>query len=74
MRHVLNLSGLVDLPWRFQVSFSMSAYSSPPFSVYVSGVDFNGDGRRDDLLPGTRVNQFNRGRGRNDLAQLVDKL
>ena len=71
-RHVLNISGLVDLPWRFQVSSSMSAYSSPPFSVYVNGVDFNGDGTRDDLLPGTRVNQFNRGRGRDDLTQLVD--
>src|ERR1700741_4804707 len=50
----------------------MSAYSSPPFSAWVSDVDFNGDGTRDDLLPGTRVNQFNRGRGRDDLAQLVD--
>ena len=72
LRHVLNLSGFVDLPWRFQVSFSVSAYSRPPFSAFVSGVDFNGDGTRDDLLPGTRVNQFNRGRGRDDLAQLVD--
>jgi hypothetical protein len=72
LRHVLNLSGLVDLPWRFQVAFSVSAYSRPPFSAFVSGVDFNGDGTRDDLLPGTRVNQFNRGRGRDDLAQLVD--
>jgi len=72
LRHVLNLSGFIDLAWRFQVSFNVSAYSRPPFSAFVSGVDFNGDGTRDDLLPGTRVNQFNRGRNRDDLAQLVD--
>ena len=32
----------------------------------------NGDGTRDDLLPGTRVNQFNRGLDKDDLARLVD--
>jgi len=73
LRHILNLSGLVDLPWRFQVSFSVSAYSRAPFSAFVSGIDFNGDGTTNDLLPGTSVNQFNRGRGRDDLAQLVER-
>ncbi len=73
VRHTLNLSGFVDLPRTFQVSFSISAYSRPPFSVYVSGMDFNGDGTQNDLLPGTRVNQFNRGLGRNDLARLVER-
>jgi hypothetical protein len=73
LRHILNLSGFVDLPWRFQVSFSVSAYSRPPFSVYVSGMDFNGDGTQNDLLPGTRVNQFNRGLGKGDLARLVER-
>src|SRR5262245_41443679 len=33
-RHILNLSGFVDLPWRFQVAFSISAYSRLPFSVF----------------------------------------
>jgi len=73
IRHVLNLSGIVDLPRRFQLSFSVSAYSLPPFSVYVSGMDFNGDGTQNDLLPGTRVNQFNRGLGNDDLARLVER-
>jgi len=73
LRHVLNLSGIVDLPRRFQVSFSVSAYSRPPFSVYVSGMDFNGDGTQNDLLPGTRVNQFNRGLDKEDLARLVER-
>jgi hypothetical protein len=71
LRHILNLSGIVDLPRRFRLSFSMSAYSRPPFSAYVSGIDFNGDGTTSDLLPGTKVNQFNRGLGKDDLARSV---
>jgi hypothetical protein len=71
MRHILNLSGYIDLPARFQVSFNISAYSRPPFLAYVSGMDFNGDGTANDLLPGTSVNQFNRGLNQNDLATLV---
>src|SRR5262249_5494915 len=61
LRHILNLSGFVELPWRFQVSFNVSAYSAPPFSAFVSGGDFNGDGTTNDLLPGTTVNQFHGG-------------
>jgi hypothetical protein len=72
-RHVLNLSGALDLPRRFQVSFSVSFYSRPPFSPYVSGVDFNGDGTLNDLLPGVRVNQINRGLDKADLASLVER-
>ena len=72
-RHVLNLSGSLDLPRRFQASFSVSFYSRPPFSPYVSGVDFNGDGTLNDLLPGVRVNQINRGLDKADLASLVER-
>jgi hypothetical protein len=72
LRHILNLSGFANLPWRLQVAFSVSASSRPPFAPYVSGVDFNGDGTRDDLLPGTRINQFNRGFDEDDLARLVE--
>src|ERR1700694_6283110 len=45
-----------------------------PCSAYVGGIDFNGDGTRDDLLPGSTVNAFNRGMGRADLEQLVAKF
>jgi hypothetical protein len=72
-RHVLNLSGSVDLPRQFQVSFSVSAYSRPPFSPYVNGVDFNGDGTLSDLLPGITANQFNRGLDKEDLTSLVTR-
>lgn len=57
-----------------QIAFSVSAYSQPPFAPYVSDIDFNGDGTRDDLLPGTRVNQFNRGLDEDDLVRLVDTI
>jgi carboxypeptidase family protein len=72
-RHVLNLSGFVDLPMRFRVAVSVSAYSRPPFSAYVGGADFNGDGTRNDLLPGTRINQFGRGLDEADLVRLVEQ-
>ena len=73
LRHILNFSGIVELPWSFQLSFNLSAYSRPPFSAFVSGVDFNGDGSSSDLLPGTRANQFNRGLDRAGLARLVER-
>src|SRR5262249_11644089 len=70
-RHILNMSGFVDLPWRLQVSSSVSFYSRPPFYAYVNGVDLNGDGTVNDLLPGTSINQLGRGVGKDDLVRLV---
>jgi hypothetical protein len=71
-RHILNASGIVELPWRLRLSANVSAQSRPPFSAYVGDVDFDGDGTSDDLLPGTTVNEFNRGSNRYDLVRLVD--
>ncbi len=34
----------------------------------------NGDGTTGDLLPGTKVNQFNRGLGKSDLRRLVNEF
>jgi hypothetical protein len=73
-RHVLSVSGVVELPKGFQLSSSALYYSKPPFSVVVSNMDFNGDGIKDDLLPGTKVNQFNRGLGKSDLERLVNEF
>jgi hypothetical protein len=69
--HELNVAGFLNLPRRFQVAFNISAYSAPPFSAYVGGADFNGDGTVDDLLPGTTVGEFGRGLTKADLARLV---
>lgn len=71
-RHVLNVSGLIQLPKQFQFGAFVTYVSRPPFSVFLGGFDFNGDGTFDDLLPGTTVNEFNRGLGKADLRRLAD--
>jgi hypothetical protein len=71
-RHILNVSGLVELPKNFQLGTFFTYISRPPFSVFLDGLDFNGDGTLGDLLPGTTVNEFNRGLGKADLRHLVD--
>ena len=63
-----------NCPKRFQVGLFVSYISKPPFSAFLGGVDLNGDGTWDDLLPGTKVNQFNRGLGKRDLRRLVDEF
>ena len=50
------------LPWGNDVGVSQSPTAATPMTPYVRGMDFNGDGRVNDLLPGTTVNQFGRGR------------
>ncbi len=72
--HIVNLAGVVQLPSRFLLGFNFSYSSKPPFSPFVGGIDFNGDGTTDDLLPGTTINQFNRGLGRADLERLVARF
>ena len=71
-RHILSVSGLVQLPQNFELAFFTTYVSRPPFSVFLNGLDFNGDGTLGDLLPGTTVNEFNRGLGKADLRRLVD--
>jgi hypothetical protein len=72
--HILNLSAVAHLPRRFDLGLNFSYSSAPPFSAYVGGIDFNGDGTNGDLLPGTTTNAFNRGMGRTDLEQLVPQF
>jgi hypothetical protein len=68
---IANLAGVARLPWRFELGINFSYASAPPFSAYVGGIDFNGDGTVGDLLPGTTVNAFNRGMGRADIERFV---
>ncbi|MBX3279110.1 MAG: TonB-dependent receptor [Acidobacteria bacterium] len=70
-RHILNLSGLVDLPWGFQVGFISAMSSRGPLMPSVSGVDLDGDGITTTPIPGVSFNCFNRGCGKEDLAQAV---
>ena len=71
LTHIVNLAGVAQLPWRFKLGLNFSYASAPPFSAYIGGRDFNGDGTTGDLLPGTTVNAFNRGLGRAELEGLV---
>jgi Carboxypeptidase regulatory-like domain len=69
--HLLNIAGVIRLPRQLEASVNFAYTSTPPFSAYVGGIDLNGDGIRDDLLPGTKVNAFNRSMSRADLERLV---
>ncbi|MBL8215423.1 MAG: TonB-dependent receptor [Bryobacterales bacterium] len=71
-RHSLTISGIVDLPWGLRFSSITSYLSKPPFRAQVAGIDFNGDGTINDLLPGTKWNQFNRGLDEDDLRRIVE--
>ncbi len=71
-RHSLTVSGIVDLPWGFRLSSISTFMSKPPFRAQLFGLDLNGDGTINDLLPGTKWNELNRGLGKSDLRRLVD--
>jgi hypothetical protein len=57
---------------KFGLNFTFT--SVPPFNAYVGGIDFNGDGTNDDLLPGTTMGQFNCGPAKSDLLNLVSQF
>src|SRR5215472_8545374 len=72
--HIVNLAGVARAPRGFEIGLNFSYLSAPTFSPYVGGIDFNGDGTTDDLLPGTTMGAFNRGLGPSDLARFVDRF
>lgn len=70
-RHILNVSGIVDLPWKFQVSF-ISSFSSPDaFQPIIPGIDLTGSGVQGFPLPGMGDSLFNAGLGKSDLTRLI---
>lgn len=72
-RHVLNVSGMVDVPGGIQVSFISSFNSRQPFQPIITGADFYGTGVDQFLLPGSGTNQFNFSLGKSDLVNLVNQ-
>jgi len=70
-RHLLNLSGLVDLPWGFQLGVISAMSSRGPLMPMVTGVDLDGDGTTSEPLPGLDWNCFNRGCSKDDLRAAV---
>ena len=67
-RHILNISGLVDLPWNIQIGFISAFGSRGALMPTVSGVDLDGDGTTTEVFPGLDFNCFNRGCDKDDLA------
>ncbi|HLJ51465.1 MAG TPA: TonB-dependent receptor [Bryobacteraceae bacterium] len=70
-RSILNVSGMVDLPWKFQASFISTYSSRTPFQPIIPGVDLTGSGLEGFPLPGMSNELFNRGLTRSDLVNLV---
>ena len=72
-RHLLNISGLVDLPWGFQLGIISAMASRGPLMPMVSGVDLDGDGTTSEPLPGIPWNCFNRSCGKDVLRKAVNE-
>jgi hypothetical protein len=71
---ILNVSGTVDLPWKFQFSFISSYTSRGPFQPIIPGVDLSGSGGSNSFpLPGMGGSLFNFGLGSSDLANLINQ-
>jgi hypothetical protein len=73
-RHSLTVSGIVDLPWGFRLSSISTFASRPPFRAQLFGLDLNGDGTTNDLLPGIGWNGLNRSLGIHDLRTRVQSF
>jgi hypothetical protein len=73
-RHSLTGSGIVDLPWGMRLSSISTFASRPPFRAQLFGLDLNGDGTTNDLLPGIGWNELNRGAGTDDLRASVQSF
>lgn len=72
-KSLLNVSGIVDLPWKFQVSFISSYSSRGPFQAIIPGVDLTGSGVSGFPLPGMGSSLFNAGLGKGDLTKLINQ-
>jgi Carboxypeptidase regulatory-like domain len=70
--HIFNVSGIVDLPWGFQLGVISSMASRGPITAVVTNVDLDGDGTTTTPLPGLDFNCLNRSCGKSDLAAAVD--
>ena len=60
-RHVLNLSGFVELPWQFQLAVGSSASARRRYRPTCRRWTSTATARGNDLLPGTSINQFGPG-------------
>lgn len=71
-RHIFNVSGIVELPWKFQFSFISSMASRGPVHPRITAIDLIGSGVDNSPVPFLLYNSLNRGLGKAELAQAVD--
>jgi hypothetical protein len=84
-RHRFTFSGVMELPDykgdnkfmralsnNWQVSLISQAVSKPPLTLFISGVDLNGDGTNGLILPGATYRAFGRTFDKNDVRRLVN--
>ena len=71
-RQSLNVSGVVNLPWGFQVGIISTMATKGPQMAYVTGIDLSGSGVTTTPLPGLKFNCLNRGCGQSELSAAVD--
>src|SRR5262249_53930945 len=71
-RNILNISGVADLPFGFQLGLISASSSRGPIMPFISGVDLTGDGTTSQPLPGLSFNCLNRGCGASQLQQAVN--
>jgi hypothetical protein len=70
--HILNVSGLVDLPWGFQIGVISAMSSRGALNPSIAGLDLDGDGSgAEPLLLAQGFNCLNRGCGKSALATAV---
>jgi hypothetical protein len=70
-RNILNVSGVVDLPWGFQLGIISAQSTRGPGMVTVGNVDLDGDGTASEPLPGLTWNCINRGCGKTEIERGV---
>ncbi|HLJ50339.1 MAG TPA: carboxypeptidase regulatory-like domain-containing protein [Bryobacteraceae bacterium] len=71
--HVLNISGVVDLPWGFQLGLISSTSSAGPIEPTIGGVDLNGSGAGTTTpLPGFPLNGINDGASYSQLVSSIN--
>ncbi|MEP7342484.1 MAG: carboxypeptidase-like regulatory domain-containing protein [Acidobacteriota bacterium] len=70
-RHILNVSGVADLPWGFTLGFISAMNTRGPLTPTIANIDLDGDGSGNEPIPGVKYNCFNRGCGKEELATAV---
>ena len=71
-RNIFNATGVVNLPWGFELGLITYDASRGPMTAVVPGIDLTGSGASSGTpIPGIPVNGLTRGFGQPDLTQAV---